>query len=145
MAQQDDRRVPVGLPMQLAEANFLQHELQKLGVNSVIRSDRSVGSQPGAVHTLFVAPENAKTAELAREKLLGDPEAGEETTDGTGRQIARNTPFVLGVIGFVTGLRIGGSFLGSNWSPILLGGLLASVVFWVSHNFFSRSESSRNE
>lgn len=131
-----DLRVPVGGPLYLAEARYLQHELARIGLKAKIRRDPSSASRRGCVHVVLVSPEDAEAAELARHDLLDDSEAPDEAPGGSEPQYPRKSALVLAVLGFVTGLRVGARALGSVWLGIALAAILSALAFFVTRTFF---------
>ena len=130
-------RLPVGGPLDLADARYLQHELAKLGVTAKIRSDRSSGSRQ-SLHLVLVSPGALKQAELAREQLLSDPDPSDEVDSDseTKHRASRKSALVLGLLGFVTGLRVGARAFGSVWLGIALAAVLSVAAFGATRLFF---------
>lgn len=134
--------IPVGGPLYLAEARYLQDELKKIGIASRVRSDRSLGSRRGRIHRLFVCSEDAASAQLAREKLLDDIGYREQDGSDDNRKLQKG-PLVFGVLGLVTGFRVGGRLLKSPWLAILLAGFLGTLAFCATRLFFPTATKIR--
>ena len=77
----EKRKNAIGKPMFLAEARFLRDELRAKGISARIGSDRSLGQKRQAIHSIYVAPPDAESAnELYLEQFPENEDKSNENT-----------------------------------------------------------------
>lgn len=125
------RRVPLGAPLFLGEAAFLQNELRRRGIDVGIHSDESLGPITEAIHSLMVLTVDLDRACAARDQILP---SGEETARdgdaGTDGEVGRLTKSALAAcLGFLGGARLARGFHGGSPWRLALPALLGAAAF----------------